>query len=241
MDDGIGFAHPGSIFGKFDHVSAGLSISQKGQHRDKKRRAIENGKASRIERLQPEPIVNSDTSVYPGDDEPRALLPDVAGIEYPMDQQHVSIGIVGPGELVGALSADNVTDQQERNCEPQRQLRGLSPWHDECSALIKRPGREPEMGHQRGNEEYRAGRTAPHPEEPNPARLHRVERDQAERMVDEMRRHVGQKNEPRDQAQASNHACPRARSIPEGRWARSPETNRHQRRRELWFGFRLAL
>ena len=115
MDDGIGLAHPGSILGELDHVSAGLGISQKGQHRDKKRRAIENRKASRIERLQPEPMVNADASVYPGDEEPSALLPNVAGIEYPMDQQHLSIGIVGPGELVGALGADDVTDQQERN------------------------------------------------------------------------------------------------------------------------------
>ena len=130
LDDGVGGAAPFRILGQLDHVAPGLGVAQKREHRDQKRGAIEHGRGFRIERFEPEPEMDADTAVDPGDDQPRHLLPDIAVVEDPVDQQHIGVGVVDAGDRVRGLGADDVADQQERDGESHDQLRRLAPRND---------------------------------------------------------------------------------------------------------------
>ena len=70
--------------------------------------------------------------------------------------------------------------------------------------LIKRPQRKTKMRQQRTIEHRRAHRIAPQGEKPDPAGFHRFQRDQAERMVEQVGRQIGQQNKPGDQSRAAN-------------------------------------
>jgi hypothetical protein len=84
------------------------------------------------------------------------------------------------------------------------------------SALVERPQGQAEVREQGAVEGQGAGRIAPEAEEPDPARLHRVEGDQAQRVAQEVAAQVGDEDEAgdgpglADPAAAERAACRRA-------------------------------
>lgn len=72
------------------------------------------------------------------------------------------------------------------------------------------------MGQQRAVERQRARRTPPDREEHIQQRLLGIDRDDAERVVDEMRRHVDGKHEPGDVAKTAHEAARAGRGADRG-------------------------
>ena len=72
------------------------------------------------------------------------------------------------------------------------------------AALIKRPESQRKMREQGSIQKRRPRRIAPQGQKPNSTVVHRVERDQSERMVEQMRRQIGEQDQTGGQARAAD-------------------------------------
>jgi hypothetical protein len=97
-----------------------------------------------------------------------------------------------------------VSRQERRQDEAQSVLGGLPRRHTKRPPPIEQPQREQAVDRDRPVERQGADPAAPEPEEPEPPGLHRVERDEAERVVGEVQDQVGEEDERRAEAQAPN-------------------------------------
>ena len=94
--------------------------------------------------------------------------------------------------------------EQERDDETERKLRRLEPRPAELPPLVERVEAEPHVGQERGVEQERAGKRLPDELLESEPALHRRDRDVAKRVVEEVKRHIGEEDEARGQPKAAD-------------------------------------
>jgi len=105
--------------------------------------------------------------------------------------------------LQGRAGAEDVADEQERGRETEHELHRLAGAHLQPAAAVEGVQRKHHVDQERSNEQGRAERVAPEKEKIVAAGFHRVERDQAKRMVCQMGCHIAEQNEAAAQSQAA--------------------------------------
>ena len=126
----------------------------------------------------------------PGEDQGERLTDAVLGRKHPESEHDPGIRVVGAEAPPRDARAHDVDDEQRGQQEPQRVLRGLPERHAKASPVVQEPERQHAVHGDRAVERERAGSAPPQGEEPPPARGHRVERDQAEGVVGEVKGEV---------------------------------------------------
>ncbi len=126
-----------------------------------------------------------------------------------------AVKLVEAGDYAGAvpllkklIAAEHVQHEQRRDGEAEPDLRGLPGGHLEAPAPVQRPEREPDMYAERAVQQDAHGQVAPEQQEPPAPGLQRVEGNQPERVVEQVREQVAEEDQARDQMQAADHGFP---------------------------------
>ena len=106
--------------------------------------------------------------------------------------------------MIGRKRTLNVSDQQQRGGQAEQQLQGLICRHAQAAALIDGPEGERQMNHQRYTQHSVTQRVAPQGEKQLAPDLHRVKRNHAQRMVEQMGQDKEKQHQAGDQAQAAD-------------------------------------
>ncbi len=141
---------------------------------------------------QPQPVVDADAAVHPHHQQQRAVLERERG---PDIGKLVGIGVVGAGQAGGAAIEHHVGDEEQRDREPADDLRGFPDRH-----LPGEPGRqlverEQDVGDECAEQDDGAGPRARHHLAPVLHRLHRIDADEAQRVIEKMRGGKGEQDE----------------------------------------------
>ena len=113
----------------------------------------------------------------------------------PEFEQFLRVSLLEPESAQRHASADEMIGEEEGNRKPEHELRRFEPGPAEMTPRIERPEAEAHMGEERHIKDHRAGRRLPDRLLDDEAVLHRFDRNVAERVIDEMQRHIGEKNE----------------------------------------------
>jgi hypothetical protein len=92
--------------------------------------------------------VQPDDRVEPRHPDGEQLTLAVLRREGPEHQRHARVGVLHAVELPGDPRADDVGDEQRRDRESERELRGLPERHAQRAPLVERPERERDVREQ---------------------------------------------------------------------------------------------
>jgi hypothetical protein len=116
---------------------------------------------------------------------------------HPEGEEDPRVGVGGIEQLVRDPRAGHVAHEQHRDGEAEGELDGLPQRHAEVPPLVERVQTQAGVDEQRPIEHGGGSRVAPELHKPPAAGLHRVERDQAQGVIEEMGREVGEEHQPR--------------------------------------------
>ena len=141
------------------------------------------------------------------DDQYRELEYAAQRIGYEIRLQHRRVvadtGII---EGVGDAGLQDVIGEEKGNGESENQLGRFRERHLERTAQPERPERQAVMGGESTVEKDGAERRCPIRVDVLERMIHRLDRDEAEAVVDKVGRHVREHDEPRNQPQSPDHA-----------------------------------
>src|SRR5262249_10295703 len=109
-------------------------------------------------------------------------------------------------EGVGDARLENVVGEEKGNRESQHELGRFGERHLQRAAQPQRPERQTVMGGKGAVEKNAAKRRRPVLVDLDERGIHRLDRNEAQAVVDEVRRHVRQHDEPRGQPKPPDHA-----------------------------------
>ena len=115
------------------------------------------------------------------------------------------IKVVGSEEVVGDAGAGDVMGEQYRDRETEHDLGQLAGAQAQGAPLPQRPQRQRVMNQKAAVEQRLRRRVRPEPEDPGEHPVHGAERDQADGMVREMHRHIGEHHQTRTKPQSPDH------------------------------------
>ena len=221
----------GRIAGERGGLASAVDEAENGQHRHQHHDAQQPGRRARIPRAQLDDRVQADHRVHPREAHDQHLPAAEVGRERPQRQRHAGIRVLDTVDLPRDPRADDVGDEQRWDRQPERQLRGLPERHAQRAALVERPEREHHVRDQRAVEQQREERIAPQREEVDAAGLHRVEGDEAQRMIRQVRRHIREQYEagPEPDAPCRGHDKDPGGLYPNGRTTRRQDRDRDGR------------
>jgi hypothetical protein len=196
---------PGRILGQAQHVAPGHEGAEQREHGDQQRGRKGHEPDSRVPRPETQPVVQADAAVGPGEGHHGELAERRERLELAEDQQDVSVAVLGAEHLGGEARAQQVQNHERRDREAGQELRRLPGRHDETPAPVERQKGEAQVQQQRAVEQQRGRRRAPERDEPEAPDLERLERDQAEGMVQKVRQHEGEEHEAARKAQPAYH------------------------------------
>src|SRR6267378_3443132 len=185
----------GRIAGERGGLASAVDEAENGQHRHQHHDAQQPGRRARIPRAQLDDRVQADHRVHPRQAHDQHLPAAEVGRERPERQRHARVRVLDTVDLPRDPRADDVGDEQRRDRQPEHELRGLPERHAQRAALVERPEGERHVRDQRAVEQQRDERIAPQREEVDAAGLHRVEGDEAQRMIRQVRRHIREQYE----------------------------------------------
>ena len=113
---------------------------------------------------------------------------------------------------------DDVPDQQQRRAEPEQDAHEVERRHAQRAPLVDRQEREPDVRGRGAIQQQRAGQAVPHAHRDGEACLGRVERPQADRVVEEVRGDVGEQDQARAEAQVASREAEAGRRACRGLW-----------------------
>ena len=197
---------PGGVFGERHDLPARLEEAEDGARRQQQREGKQERLPAFVPGLEPQPEAQADHRVHPGDHQHRELLHAVQGTgdEVRIEQRRV-IAVVRPVERVGDARLQDVRGEKERNREAEHQLRRLGERHFQRAAQPQRPECQAVMNGEGAVEEDAAERARPILIDLPQRLVHHLDRYEAEAVIDEMGRHVGEHDEPRSQPQPPDH------------------------------------
>ena len=197
--------HPIALAGEQRDGLSGIGETEQRERRQQQRGGVQIGQGARVPRLQAQPEVQAHAAVQPGDDQQNRLKRALLGDEFPQDQHDVDVAVFDAVEFVEQPRADDMLDQQDRDDQAEHDLAGLPARHAQRAPLVEPPQHQRQMGRHGAVQRHGADRIAPQREEPRAAALELLERDQAERMVGQMRRDISEQHQARPQPQPSDH------------------------------------
>ena len=188
----------------------GIDEAEQRQHGQQDRGREQQRPHARIPRPQAQPEVDADAPVRPGDEQDDALAQAEIGPDVPEGERHARVGIDLAIQQIGQACAHDVAGEQHGDREPERELRRLPCGHPPGAPPVDRPERHRDVDEEGAVERDGAERAAPEREEPEPSRFHGVDRHEAERVVHQMGRDVGEQDTARpepESAAPSLHPC----------------------------------
>ena len=166
----------------------------------------------RVPGPDPEPKMHADHRVRPGDDQGQHL--PIAEIRRPNEiyPQHIRvITDIGMEEIVGDTRPDNVAGEQYRDRKAENDLGELSGRAAASSGAATVPTAPDRNGSETAIEQELRRPVRPDPEKIPQHIFHRLERDQADGMVEKMHRHIDEHHQARSKPQPSDHRGTRRR------------------------------
>jgi hypothetical protein len=179
-----------------DHFACCRMQAEHCQRRDQDGRREEKRLPCRKVALEPQPVVKADAPVRPRDEEERVLEPALPGVRDPVVDDHLRVGKIAIEERGLQPHANEVRDEQEGDRHAQHQLGDLGGRIAELAARIERPQAQSPVRDRRRVEHGRHERVSPELHVQVEAVLHRIERNEPERMVREMRQQVAEEDQP---------------------------------------------
>ncbi len=173
--------------------------AQRRERRQQQRGAEQHVTQLPVERPPVEREMQAEAAVQP----PRRQQAQLLSLRARRPQIGDHAGIVGrqSEQVVGEPRVGGVTDQQDRQREAERDAQQLGRRQAEGAPLVNRPQREQEMDRERAIEQQRAERAGPELDRELQTFLRGIERDEAERVVEEMQRDIDEENEAGGQPQ----------------------------------------
>lgn len=117
----------------------------------------------------------------------------------PTQKDHARIGRDNAVKLVSKPRVDRMSRQQWWDGKAKDKLDRVARPHAQGAAAVQQPQRQIEVKSERAVKRRRADRVAPDRQEHILARIHRVEPEQAEGMIDQMGGHIGEQDQAGDQ------------------------------------------
>ena len=137
--------------------------------------------------------MQADHRMRPGDDQNQHLQVAVLGNADEIDPQQVSVVAgIGMEEVVGDSRADDMAGEQDRNGKAEDDLAELGRAQPQAPPLPQCPQRQPVMDEEAAVEQHLRRAVRPDAEDVPQHVFHRLERDEADGMVEEMHRHIGE-------------------------------------------------
>ena len=152
------------------------------------------------ERLHSQPEVKADTAVDPGDDQNRQRHPHPVRCRRPIAVKYLRIELGGPEQREAEPRADDMRGNQRRNAQAEHELQRFDRLPAELPPLVKRPDSEAAMDQHRAVKHDRDRQELPEQEMVVQAPGQRLQRNIAERMVEEMADQIGEEDQPADHA-----------------------------------------
>ena len=182
-----------------DHAPA-LIEAQHGERRNQHRRGEQERRGALVERPHPQPEIQPDAAMDPGDGHDREHHPDPVWRPDPVQEQHLRIELFMSVQRLAEPDADDMGDDQHRYAEAERELQRLDRLPAELPAFVERPDAERGMHQARGVEQDRDGEELPERGVQIDAASQRLQRDVAERMVEKMADQIGEQHHAADKA-----------------------------------------
>ncbi len=183
-----------------DHHAPALIETQHGERRNQHRRGEQERRGAFVERPHPQPEIQPDAAMDPGDDHDRQHHPDPVWRPDPVQEQHLRIELFMFVQRLAEPDADDMGDDQHRHAEAECELQRLDRLPAELAAFVERPNAERGVHQARGVEQDRDREELPERRvQINPARQ-RLQRDVAQRMVEKMADQIGEQHDAADKA-----------------------------------------
>src|SRR5690606_2532819 len=111
--------------------------------------------------------------------------------------------VLDPVDIMADARADDMQDHQRRDHQPEHNLQNVPPRQTAIGAVAdKLPEDKADMQRQAAKQQNRAEITPPDGEENGAPRLHRVDGNQTQRMIEQMAGEKGEKSDPACEAEA---------------------------------------
>ena len=138
-----------------DDLSSALIKAQHGERRNQYGRRQQERRGAFEERLHPEPEIQADAAVDPGDRHDREHQPDPVRRRDPVQKKHLRIELLMSVQRLAEPHADDVGDDQHRHAEAEHELQRLDRLPAELPAFVQRPDAERGMHQACGVEQDR--------------------------------------------------------------------------------------
>lgn len=137
--------------------------------------------------------------MHPGDHEQNRHLPEPGGRQDEEQIELLRVKFLVPVERQAEPYPDHMRHDERRDAQAQQELERLDGPPAELPALVQRVDAKPHMGERRGVEHDRNRQELPeHGVVVDPG-LHGIDRDVAERVVEQMADHIGEQDDAADQ------------------------------------------
>ena len=210
LSDWVSARHSHAVI--VDHHASALIEAEHGERRNQHRRGEQERRGALVERPHPQPEIQPDAAMDPGDRHDREHHPDPVWRPDPVQEQHLRIEPFMSEQRLAEPDADDMADDQHRHAEAEHELQRLDRLPAELPAFVQRPDAECGMHHARGVEQDRDREELPEQEVPIDPGRERLQRDVAQRMVEEMADQIGEQHHAAGKAD-----LPQADAAHEGR------------------------
>ena len=176
------------------HTPSGLIEAEQGQRRHQHRCREQEGCGALEKCFHPQPEIQADAAVNPGDDQDGGHQPDLVWLRHPVRVKLLWIEFFISEQRLAETCADDVSDDQRRDAEAEHELQRFDRLPVKLPALVQRPEAETGVNRGRGIEHDRDRRELPEQGVVVHADGKGIHRDIAERMVEEMTDQVGEQH-----------------------------------------------
>ncbi len=182
-----------------DHLASALVEAKQRQRRDQHRSGEQERRGALIKPLQAQPEMQPDAAMHPGHQQHDRDLKAALGLADPQYIELLGIEFFLAEQSLADACANDMEQDQERNAQAKHELQRLDRPPAEFATLVERPDAKPGMGEGRRIEGCGDRQELPEQGVVIDARLHRLDRDIAERVIEEMADQIAEQHQPADQ------------------------------------------
>ena len=189
---GDGVIEHGRVDGVSDRRShrrdrlAGMRKAEQCQDREQDGDDQKPRRGARIPAAIAQPEIEAEAAMCPDDDQSDGLPNAHCRCVDPQRPHHIFVIVPDVVQFVEQACSDDVLRDEQRDQQPEQDLRGLARRHDQRAPAVERHQHQHEMHEQRPVEQNRRRRIAPRGDKDLPPRLRSFERDQVEGVIGEM-------------------------------------------------------
>ena len=184
---------------------AGMGEGKQRDDRHQHRGDKQPGGRGRVPAAVAQPEMQPEAAMHPDDHDRDGLGQPDAGIGDPQHADDELVCVGHRGQFVEDAGAHDMLGEQQRDGEARRHLRRLAQRHDQAAPAVEAAQHQRDVHQHRPVEQDRPDGIAPDGEEPQPAGLRRLERDQVERQIAEMHDDERHHHQPGSQPGVAQH------------------------------------